>query len=43
MSKINKKVKLHQKTNWKSISNEDLEKEYNTSYLIGGNYQYYIE
>ena len=29
MSKINKKVKLHQKTNWKSLNNEDLEKEYN--------------
>ena len=25
MSKINKKVKLHQKTNWKSLNNEDLE------------------
>ena len=43
MSKINKKVKLHQKTNWKSLSNEDLEKEYNPSSLIGGNYQPYIE
>ena len=43
MSKINKKVKLHQKTNWKSLSNEDLEKEYNPSSIIGGNYQPYIE
>ena len=42
MSKINKKVKLHQKTNWKSLSNEDLEKEYNPSSIIGGNYQPYI-
>ena len=43
MSKIKKRLKLRQSTNWESLSNEDLEKEYNPSSIIGGNYQPYIE
>lgn len=43
MSNIKKRLKLRQSTNWKTLSNEDLEKEYNPSSIIGGNYQPYIE
>ena len=43
MSKIKKRLKLRQSTNWESLSKADLEKEYNPSSIIGGNYQPYIE
>ena len=35
-------MKLHKRTDWKSLSRKDLEREYNPSSIIGGDYRPYI-